>query len=121
MLPTGPRTIDVFRRVTIPAAVADQSGVKQNSWVRIGVAAEGIVEIVPVRAPRSGRFTHRDPARPRRLRTSRQIALPAPVMESAGLAVGTAVAFMAARGGVQLFDAARVIAASPAPLNEATR
>ncbi|MEP9393223.1 hypothetical protein ABLE94_13350 [Gordonia sp. VNK1] len=118
MLPTGPRTIDSFRRITIPAKVAKASGVRQPSWVRIGVVADQrIVEIVPTRGPRGTKPSVRgNPDRPRRLRTSRQIALPAAVLESAGLDIGSVVAFLALEDRIHLFAASRVIAPEPTPV-----
>ena len=99
------------------------SGVRQPSWVRIGVVADQkIVEIIPTRGPRGTKPpARRNPDRLRRLRASRQIALPASIMDSAGLDIGSVVAFLALEGRIHLFDASRVIAPEPTPVGKDNR
>lgn len=99
-----------MRRVTIPGVLANQVGIKQDSFVSVACARgdQTVIEIRPARAPRNT-LGKRDPRRVRRVPRSRQVTVPAVVLEAAGLNIGSAVAFRAAGDCVQIFDAARVI------------
>lgn len=110
VMPTGPRTVNEFRRVTIPSVLADQVGIKQYSFVSIASSPRdrSLIEIRPARVPR-GTLGRQDPRRPRRVPKSRQVTVPATVLTAAGLEIGSAVAFRAAGDCVQVFDASRVL------------
>lgn len=99
-----------MRRVTIPGVLADQVGIRQDSFVSIACARgdQTVIEIRPERAQRST-FGKRDPRRVRRVPQSRQVTVPAVVLEAAGLDIGSFVAFRTAGDCVQLFDATRVV------------
>lgn len=108
-MPTGPRTVSKYRRVTIPGSLADQIGIKQYSFVSITSCSDrSLIEIRPTRAPRRT-YGRQDPRRPRWVPQSRQVTLPATVLNATGLDIGSVVAFRAADGCVQVFDASRVV------------
>lgn len=109
-MPTGPRRVNELRRVTIPRVLADRAGIKQDSFVSISGARsdQTVIEIRPARAPRNT-LGKRDPRRVRKVPQSRQVTVPAVVLEAAGLDIGSVVAFRTAGNCVQLFDATRVV------------
>lgn len=108
-MPIGPRRLTALRRVTIPTRAALKVGVKAQSWVTISAHRRdhGVLVIRPA-ADSDGDYGLRDPRRARKISGTGQLALPAVLLDRAGIAVGDWVAFTISRTGLRLFSADRV-------------
>jgi bifunctional DNA-binding transcriptional regulator/antitoxin component of YhaV-PrlF toxin-antitoxin module len=109
-MPIGPRRINELRRVTIPTRAGRGVGVEPGCWVVVTALRRdhAVLVIRPAPDTEPAEFARLDPRRPRRVSDTGQLALPAPLLDAAGLAVGQWVAFSPTRGGLRLFAAERV-------------
>ncbi len=108
-MPIGPRRLNALRRVTIPTRAASRVGVQPGSWVVIRSYRRdrGVLVIRSADEP-VREYRLRDPRRARRVSNTGQLALPAALLDQAGIEVGQWVAFSTSRSGLRVFSADRV-------------
>ena len=108
-LVVGPRRISELRRVTIPRQVGSAVGVEPESWVSMTITTwdRSIISIRPS-GESAGAYAVRDPRRPRRLTSNREVTIPASVLRAAGMKTGGLVAFKSAGREIRMFSADRV-------------
>lgn len=108
-MPIGPRRINELRRVSVPARQASAIGITPGSMVVIRTDRKDHAALLIRSAPDDARgYDIRDVRRPRRVSDTGQVTLPASLLDHAGIAVGSWVAFTRTRVALRLFSAERV-------------
>ncbi|WP_074332968.1 hypothetical protein [Mycobacteroides abscessus] len=106
----GPRRINELRRIAIPRSLGERRGIVPDALVAVTALRHDrtVLMVRPVRDVDPDRYGRNDPRRPRRVAATRQLALPAALLDGAGFGIDDWVAFGLARGGVHIFSASRL-------------
>lgn len=82
-----PRQVNGLRRVSLPKRLQEAAAIPEEGFVRVDRAASPVraLTLTAVESPVPAGV--RDPDRPRRLNRTRQVTLPAPLMEAIDLQI----------------------------------
>lgn len=111
----GPRRITRYRRVTLPSSLCRAVGIEAGGFVTTLRARNdrGVIMIRPCPAPLHLTRSRR-PGRARRVSPVRQVAIPAELLNGAGLDAGSLVGFRLGSAAIAMFAADR-LAVLPTP------